>query len=82
MLTNFIEEELKKEYKIEDKGNYEVKTPYYNQLLSSKSENNKEYLFPIEIRKKVIKIIKLPFNVVFAIGREVKDVVKWMIAVR
>lgn len=64
-MDEIIEQELKNEgFKLENKGTYEVKNPYYNQIISSPKETNDViFSFPIEIKKKTLKIIKLPFRI-------------------
>ena len=79
-MNEIIEQELKKENKIIDNGSYEVKNMYYNQIMVSTPKKEFKYEFPIELAKRTIKVIKLPFNIVLAIGREInktgKDIVK------
>jgi len=73
MITSKIEQELKnQDNKIIYNEPYEVKYPLYNQLICSTSERNYIYEFPIEIKNKIVKIIKLPFRM----GRLIWETIK------
>lgn len=75
-MQEIIQQELEKEFKIEDKGSYENKLPFYTLLNYSTLNNKKDliYEFPIEISKKALKVIKLPFKlgeVIINTGKEI-----------
>ena len=79
MITGEIQKQLERRNKIIDKGSYEVHNPLYNlYVLRSKEEKmHVEYLFPIEIIKKGLR---LPFKIikrtVFDNGKDIIDVIR------
>jgi hypothetical protein len=77
MITQTIQQELRnQDYKIIHNEPYEVKNnfPLYNYLINlvPKKDFNLIYEFPIEMKKRIIRILKLPFN----LGRLIFETIK------
>lgn len=79
-MQEIIQQALENEgVKIIEGEMYEIKNPFYEHLMNSTPIRNKAQLFPIEMARRTKKIIKLPFNIIVAIGKETSEVINEVI---